>query len=452
MSIRIVINHSENPRADYITWSPSPCSINVTDGVARTVIIKNKNPNSGGGQMVFMNTPVGPVSDQLTLSLPANGNAVEIFIAGKFDQTTAQGTPFASNRDKDAVIALLDAATGSLVGEKALMVRVRKNANKLTPWERDNFLNVMVTFNNSNKFAVFQQRHTELGDREVHGRSSFLAWHRAFLLDLERHLQELEPSVCLPYWKFDEKAENVFTKSFMGEGGDSGSVLFDNINPLRSWKMSLTGFAKLGIERGNMALDFDRDPIIPRLRWNPKERGAYHVSGTDEKLLDPKIKEFSIFRRIEGQPHGAAHVSFNGPLNDPNTAPADPLFFMLHANVDRIWAKWQWIIEGQRYNPNDKNTYHYQGVGTGVGIKPPSRDGGIGDFTEDTMWPWNKDTKSPRPNQAPGELFPKIIISPEPGEAPRVKHMMDYQGQFNLKNNLCFAYDDVPYNFPNPIV
>jgi tyrosinase len=449
MSIRIVINHSENPRADYITWSPSPCSINVTDGIARTVVIKNKNPNSDGGQMVFMNTPVGPVSDQLTLNLPANGNVVEIFIAGKYDQSTPQGKAFASNKDKDAIMVLLDGTTSAFVGEKALMVRVRKNANILTAGERDRFLGAFVRFNQSGKFVDFQNRH--LGgpvSREIHGRSSFLVWHRAFLLDLERQLQADDPSVCLPYWKFDEASPKVFTKDFMGIPGDLELLVFSDLNPLKSWKLQVNGEGpNSGIKRGNYATD-ENGVKYP---WKPASEKAIAVQNTEALTLQ---KEFGIIykdfsRKIESDPHGSAHVSFNGQLSNISRAPADPLFFMLHGNIDRLWAKWQWLRDGQRFNITSTDTYPHLGAGTGFGIKPPSREGGIGDFTEDTMWPWNGVKGNPRPEDAPGGPFPKNMITQEPGAMPKVKSMIDYHGQFNKANNLNFAYDDVPFDFTN---
>jgi hypothetical protein len=51
--------------------------------------------------------------------------------------------------------------------------------------------------------------------------------------------------------------------------------------------------------------------------------------------------QFARFRRMEGAPHGFAHTSFDGPVNNPPTAPKDPLFFLLHVNVDRLWAFWE---------------------------------------------------------------------------------------------------------------
>ena len=52
---------------------------------------------------------------------------------------------------------------------------------------------------------------------------------------------------------------------------------------------------------------------------------------------------------MEGNPHGSAHTSFDGLISSTTTAPRDPLFFLLHCNVDRLWAKWQRV--NSRFDP-----------------------------------------------------------------------------------------------------
>ena len=59
------------------------------------------------------------------------------------------------------------------------------------------------------------------------------------------------------------------------------------------------------------------------------------------------------FARMEGTPHGAAHMSFNGRINNVPVAPEDPLFFLLHCNVDRLWALWQSMFERDDQNDTD---------------------------------------------------------------------------------------------------
>jgi tyrosinase len=146
--------------------------------------------------------------------------------------------------------------------------------------------------------------------------------------------------------------------------------------------------------------------------------------------LGPNYPEF---RTMEGSPHGAAHVSFNGWLSSIPTAPKDPLFFMLHANVDRLWALWQWM--NQRSNADDPNAYTGQ-----------NRDGRR---INDTMWPWNGVTTPPRPNFAPGGGLPGSPATPAPGAAPTVRSTIDYHASRVALplDRLGFSYDDVPFDF-----
>jgi tyrosinase len=86
------------------------------------------------------------------------------------------------------------------------------------------------------RFADFRNVHSSAGDPEAHQNAGFPPWHRAFLLDLERELQQIDPSVALPYWRFDEPAPNLFTRDFMGVTDPStGRVLFSATNPFQFW-------------------------------------------------------------------------------------------------------------------------------------------------------------------------------------------------------------------------
>ena len=39
---------------------------------------------------------------------------------------------------------------------------------------------------------------------------------------------------------------------------------------------------------------------------------------------------------LESQPHDVVHVSLNGLMDDPDTAAEDPIFWLHHANIDRL--------------------------------------------------------------------------------------------------------------------
>ncbi len=132
---------------------------------------------------------------------------------------------------------------------------------------------------------------------------------------------------------------------------------------------------------------------------------------------------------VELDPHGYAHTSF-GFIRSKQTAARDPLFFMLHANVDRLWAVWQWIQ--RRTNPADARSF---------AAANPNR---VGHRLADTMWPWNGVMTPPRPSTAPGGTFAPSPSTTAPGSKPRVRDMIDYQAVAGGKS-LGFAYDDVPF-------
>ena len=94
---------------------------------------------------------------------------------------------------------------GEIVARIPFMVRIRKDAETLTIAERDRFVSAFAKLNNRGHGSVprLHAMHTEDTTDEAHGLDAFLPWHRAYLLDLERELQVIDPAVALPYWRFD---------------------------------------------------------------------------------------------------------------------------------------------------------------------------------------------------------------------------------------------------------
>ena len=418
MRTEIKIDGADATGANYITWAPVHSSIRVVeaDGGVNPVdvVLRNRNP-AEGGQIVFRDVIPGAEQDTLRLSLPADGTPVDFFIAGK------PGRP--SVDDKDAVIEAVGANTEAEPSTAALMVRVRKNANNLTDAERDRFLSAFAILNDHGrgKFRDFRDMHTEASSDEAHFRPGFLPWHRAYLLDLERELQQIDPSVALPYWKFDEPAPNLFSREFVGVPNGLGRVQFEPGNPLESW--TTDGVA--GIER------------FPLFNTNTSPAGlptGQTVSNETDTLGLGNV--YADFVRMERNPHGRAHVSFTGFIQDIHTAARDPLFFLLHTNVDRLWTKWQWLLG--RFDTTDPAAYPLLGSAGTAGADR------VGHNRDDFMWPWEGDEDPPRPPTAPGGKFPASPTEKAPGPTPTVGDMIDYRGLIDPGSRLGFDYDDLP--------
>jgi tyrosinase len=254
--------------------------------------------------------------------------------------------------------------------------------------------------------------HTALSDPQSHRNPGFLPWHRAYLLDLERELQAIDPSVSLPYWRFDQPAPNLFNGDFMGVSDALGNVHFSASNPLRFWVTD----GVPGITRRPF---FSTASAPPGLR-------------TEAQTL-ALGNQYRSFRTMEGNPHGSAHSSFGGSISSIPTAARDPLFFLLHCNVDRLWAKWQ--QQSGRFDPAQAASFDRNLPAGNL----------IGHNLADTMWPWNGITGGQRPPTAPGGGLATSPTATAPGPQPRVRDCLDYQGSLNSLARLGFDYDDVRF-------
>jgi tyrosinase len=409
MIVELQINNSTSADARFLGWVPSPCRIRVTNpsgttGSSVSLQLIGKTA-VGGGQVVFRKGTSGALAANIIVTVPTDGGTVPFFAAGKF------GQPSSSNGD----VAIEVRSGATLVTSVPVMVRIRKNANNLSTAERDRFVAAFAKLNNQGlgRFKDFRDMHVSVSLSQAHGAPGFLPWHRAYLLDLERDLQAIDPSVCLPYWRFDRPAPNLFTRDFFGESDQNGAVQFSATNPLQFWRTD----GQLGVNR------------LPSFPTSAAPAGLLNEAQT--LALGGASRTFGLFRQMEGNPHGSAHVSFDGSIDDPATAPKDPLFFLLHCNVDRLWAKWQ-----RKFSRFDATVV--ASFDTIAASRP-------GHKLPDTMWPWNGVTGNTRPPTAPGGPMSASPRVSAPGPQPRVQDMLDYQGVIAAVSELGFDYDDAPF-------
>jgi tyrosinase len=411
--------------AKFVGWAPVPARIHLEDtgNAAGLLGLTLRNRQAGtGGRLRFFEKYTGQGATELPLNVPSSGEPVEFYLAGEYKHPST---------DADDAVVEVVGEQGQLIGTHSFMVRVRKDAQSLSRAERDRVVNAFATLNDHGmgKFADFRSIHRELATLEAHGRPGFLPWHRCLLLDLERELQKIDPRVALPYWRFDQPAPAIFTQDFLGVAGAGGKLRFADSNPLKGWVTD----GALGLKRSTF--------------FNTQSSGASTQQGLpvrtelDTLALGEPGGLYATLITLEGNPHGRAHRSFEGPIDTIDTAARDPLFFLLHANVDRLWAKWQSVK--RRFDPSADNSYSLQGEGR--------RDDDvldrIGHCALDSMWPWNGDAQFPRPDSAPGGELASSVMTEAPGPSPTVADMVDYQGVHSATHRLGFDYDDVPFRF-----
>jgi Common central domain of tyrosinase len=200
--------------------------------------------------------------------------------------------------------------------EAGLLPCSRSNFVSLSDHARDRLACALNTLHDDGTVEEFVREHRSYGT-QIHGGPAFLPWHRHFILRFEAELRRVDAQVRLPYW--DWARTNV----------ESGEEI-DLTNDLEAepWKSFFGGRANRGGQFD--CWDYTRAPSpegdLPTVAW---------IADTVDS------EDFTWFRRIEGAHHGGVHSWVGGTMADPGQSPGDPLFFLHHANVDRLWAIWQ---------------------------------------------------------------------------------------------------------------
>jgi tyrosinase len=199
------------------------------------------------------------------------------------------------------------------------MATVRPNQKDLSESDWDEFIDAINSMHGTGArmpaYREFVSLHVDAMDMGgmswgVHTMPSmgmvginFLAWHRQFLHAFEKRLE-----IPLPYWDWIEDPQIP--------------PRLNDRRLLRRWSVAR--------------------------RWNPDEMPT---DDQVESQIRPSV--FSVFQRsLELGAHAAVHIAIGGTMNS-SSSPADPIFFLHHANLDRIWAEWQQQNPGS--NPTNRN-------------------------------------------------------------------------------------------------
>ena len=169
-----------------------------------------------------------------------------------------------------------------------------------------------------------QAHATNPSDPEQFQQWFFLPWHRLMLLQFEGVIREVlhDESFTLPYWNpiTGNEADLVVPAVFR----DPGSPLYDGTR----W------FWVNGGER------IDK----PFKDW-------INLDALNEKFyIDAPNGNLGFNPRLDINPHFFTHVSLGGDMADFSTVGADPMFYLHHSNIDRLWESWNRL--GNK-NPTD---------------------------------------------------------------------------------------------------
>lgn len=218
-------------------------------------------------------------------------------------------------------------------------------ADRYSKWDEYAAIHRMIQNVNAPGAANVNFAHGGLGSY------SFLSWHREFLYRFELQLQTYVPGVMLPYWDWTDPA-TIMIDTFLGPNGTGSTPRVrtgyfalqapgTGINTTPSppwWPVGLTGFlmaAAFGTLAGGLRRSLLSPAVLPT---------SVDVSTTLARTTYSDFQntlEAGIGLVSGNEMHNGIHKWIGGHMLSAQASPADPIFYLHHCNIDRLWAMWQ---------------------------------------------------------------------------------------------------------------
>ncbi|KAE8374837.1 hypothetical protein BDV26DRAFT_295598 [Aspergillus bertholletiae] len=303
-----------------------------------------------------------------------------------------------------ALRQLADEATENITQNRTGTCRpehaqIRKEWRELTQQERQEFTNAVQCLQSipttlsadlrqiypgvHTRYDEFQATHINL-TKVIHLTADFLAWHRYFIHTFEQDLQsKCQYTGSLPYWDWGLDAEEPqLSVLFNGDPYSMGSNgrLIPNRGPaywpaIHEYFPEGTGggcvyegpFSNHTVNMGPVdgagqipvSYPFEYHPHCLQRDINPAvTRSAVTFRHITELILsydtidwfqgvmqrDPRFSVPSVPYGV----HRGGHVGVGMVMGDAAASPGDPMFYLHHAQIDRVWTIWQGLDPEKR--------------------------------------------------------------------------------------------------------
>ena len=180
------------------------------------------------------------------------------------------------------------------LSKSALQSDIRKVLDK----DKDKFVDNDSPFN----WINYAETH---GENCAHRTPHFLTWHRVYIHYFEKAVRTItgKSKFTLPYWNYNDPAQRKLPEDF----ADPTSALYEK----------------------------SRDKDINN---RTLEVESIQLDEDDSLYVNPQSYEhFSAY--LEWHPHSDFHFQIGGIAAPTWTSAQDPIFWMNHNNLDRLWAK-----------------------------------------------------------------------------------------------------------------
>lgn len=215
---------------------------------------------------------------------------------------------------------------------------IRRDISLVTAEERNRFISAIVKLDTTKFFPdgiSYWDKQEEIHKNahfsgvDVHHGPAFISWHRVIVNRLEQLLREVDPALSLHYWDWTTDPRStaggraaLFTPEFMGNASGNAGHLLNDFESSEAAEIPGSTHDKIWREVGLVAAKPDGTPDI--------DPDSTILSGGNFATFGDSLKDAH---------DSVAHSYIGGSISNPHYSFHDPFVFLLHSNVDRLWAK-----------------------------------------------------------------------------------------------------------------
>lgn len=174
----------------------------------------------------------------------------------------------------------------------------------------------------------FAQLHWSV-QRRVHGCAQFLPFHRVFIHHVETALRQFDSNIVIPYWNWTRMAttplRDIVISNYFGDNPQNricngSSECCVQSGPFSGWEYSI------GNQKQCLSRSYSENSSV------------FYPWGVFTPLMNYTTFE-EMAERLE-QLHARVHLWVGGTMRT-HYSPFDPLFFLHHTFIDKVWYDWQ---------------------------------------------------------------------------------------------------------------
>jgi len=258
-----------------------------------------------------------------------------------FDEVIARGFPHEHlealrKAHEDRVRGRPAPSAPKLARASTTAVATRKDAGAaFIPAEQTAFRNAVVQMVEEGKYRELIGHHLDMS-HNMHGILGeiglyrFLGWHRRYLVEFERELQRIDAilrptateKIGVPYWRWQDPFPAWMVDFLPARDPNTGSAPPSRKNAPPPNKANA---GDIGIIVNQFAI---QNTGLPGA--NDYTKFTYGLEGWGQRPNGTGLPA-----------HNHGHAWIGGIMNNTRKSPTDPVFWLHHAEVDRLWQIWR---------------------------------------------------------------------------------------------------------------